>query len=71
MSGIYIVYPEKRYVRFDILKGWYDDAVANGKIDPSHAGAKDLKGIVAGLSDAGVITQGRDGCADKTERGGE
>ena len=30
---IYIVYPESRWVSKDIITGWFDDAVANGKID--------------------------------------
>jgi hypothetical protein len=58
MADTYIIWPEERRVPEGVLWGWYEDAVANGKIADEYLHAHDLQTAQRALSDAGLITVG-------------
>jgi len=60
MSGLYIIWPEKRFVDADTINSWYSDAVSNNEIAEEFLDIPKDNILQQGLalSDAGLITLG-------------
>ncbi len=61
MDGLFIVWPEKRFVPRATIETWYADAVANGdvkgELTPNQGNPHfTLRLMGAELDDAGIIT---------------
>jgi hypothetical protein len=58
MSGVHIIWPERRFVPAGTISGWYHDAVANGEVDSGDGIIADSEWYeqAKALSDAGLIT---------------
>ena len=56
-----IIWPERRRVSAAIMRGWFDDAVANGDVEPITEDSVEADVARAkSLDDAGLLTLGKD-----------
>lgn len=60
MSGedIYIIWPQKQWVKAAQIEVWFDDAVANEEIAEDRKDAYTISEKADALADAGIITRG-------------
>jgi hypothetical protein len=56
-DGCFILWPEKRFVPKNIIRQWYEDAVANGEVDPLTPPLNDdMHAQAKVLASEGIIT---------------
>lgn len=58
MNTVHIVWPERRTVSEETVRGWYFDAVANKEVEDLGEHPT-LEQVVAALDDAGLITSAK------------
>lgn len=60
METFYIVWPEEGLVSAAKIVGWFEDAVADGKIEEDYLDAKFPQEMAQALDNAGIITLGKE-----------
>lgn len=55
-----IIWPEQRLVSPEQIRTWYDDAVANGELEPEWLGLEEPFNMARALHHTGLITLHKD-----------
>ena len=59
MDGVFIIWPERKWLSGAALRILFSDAVANGKIEDEYLDAKTDEEMTRALNSAGEITTGK------------